>query len=77
MFWTFLATFVVLAAFMLILALGTIVGRRKRECSCKLAAQIMMAKTSSDRARATHAATDSPLKILDQNVGCQANNQRC
>ena len=69
MFWTFLATFVVLAAFMLILALRTIVGRRKRECSCELAARIMTAKTSSDRARATTAATDSPLKILDQNVG--------
>jgi hypothetical protein len=51
MFWTFLATFVVLVAFMLTLALGTIVGRRKRECSCELAAQIVTAKTSSDRAR--------------------------
>ena len=77
MFWTFLATFVVLAAFMLILALGTILGRRKRECSCKLAARIMTAKTSPDRARATNAAADSPLKILDQHVGCQQDKPRC
>ena len=69
MFWTFLTTFVVLAVFMLVLGLGMMLGRRKRECSCKMAARIMAAKTQPQRSAPTN---DSLLQVLNKDSsGCQ------
>jgi len=73
MFWTFLATFVILIAFMFALALGTLLGRRKRECSCKTAARIMATQIKGQKNNANQA-TDSPLNILDQEESCQQCN---
>jgi len=46
---TFLITLAVLVAFMFALGLGTMLGRRRRECSCKAAARIMAAKKSEEK----------------------------
>jgi len=62
--WTFAASFTAFGALMLILALGTILGYRKMQCSCKTTARVMAAKAPRRRG-----ADDSPFKILDNDAG--------
>jgi hypothetical protein len=75
MFWTFLATFVVFAVFMLALGLNVLVGRRKRECSCGAAKRMMANRTRANRQGNGENKPDSPLKILDQDGGCSCNER--
>jgi len=74
--WIFLASFIALGVFMLMLALGVLLGRRKtrkQECSCKAAARVMAAK---DPLRPS-AASNSPFKILENDsAGCQCDRKR-
>ncbi|NLE39282.1 MAG: hypothetical protein GX621_14760 [Pirellulaceae bacterium] len=49
MFEVFLVTLAALTVFMLALGLGAMLGRRKRECSCRTAARIMATKKSETK----------------------------
>lgn len=71
MFWPFITSLVAFAIFMLVLALGMMLGRRKTQCSCKTAARVMAAKMPT-----RCGADDSPFRILDNDPGgCQCGDE--
>lgn len=78
--WTFLATFIALALFMFVLALGILLGRRKTrkpECSCKAAARVMAAAKRPQAGNSPADASPSPFVILDEHsTGCQCEEDR-
>ncbi|MBN1588809.1 MAG: hypothetical protein JW888_04775 [Pirellulales bacterium] len=72
MFWSLLASFVAFAVFMVVLALGMMLGRRKTECSCKTTARVMAAKAPQRKN------DGSPFPILDNDAGggCPCGDER-
>ncbi|MBN2217647.1 MAG: hypothetical protein JW719_09765 [Pirellulales bacterium] len=78
--WMFLATFITLALFMLVLALGILLGRhktRKQECSCKATARVMAAAKRPQAGDPPADASRSPFVILDgHSTGCQCEEDR-